>query len=446
MATKRTEEESNGASEDQSLDAKKPKSDIPSGILLFTGATDWDDVGRKTNNLPRSNNTFYSPLRLAALKDVQIEAVSSGPGAAHQFAITSEGKVYAWGRNENGQLGLEDLKDRKCPTLISELDGYRVVTASVGRKHSLFLTDKGQVFACGDNSSRQCGVKGKNTLKKPELIVYDGPPAVEIACGGDFSGLVDVSGGCWMFGSPNQGQCGNNTDGKYIEKAGKESFDLVETPLKITLFVEKDSKSKAITPIRNVVIKHISCGQNHTVVIDDRYRAFSWGFGGYGRLGHSETGNEMVPRLIKFLDGPKRGIRKIVAGGQFNLAVSEMPGTVYMWGQYVSNKEANMYPKPIHDLSGWAIRSIACNNKSWMIAADESVIGCCPSPCYGELGMGDMKKSSANPVEVTKLDGVHILACGMGISHSVFIARNETEEDKKAIEKFKILDQSDQDK
>lgn len=123
-----------------------------------------------------------------------------------------------------------------------------------------------------------------------------------------------------------------------------------------------------------------------------------------------------------------------------------MPGTVYMWGQYVSNKEANMYPKPIHDLSGWAIRSIACNNKSWMIAADESVIGCCPSPCYGELGMGDMKKSSANPVEVTKLDGVHILACGMGISHSVFIARNETEEDKKAIEKFKILDQSDQDK
>ena len=92
------------------------------------------------------------------------------------------------------------------PTLISELDGYRVVTASVGRKHSLFLTDKGQVFACGDNSSRQCGVKGKNTLKKPELIVYDGPPAVEIACGGDFSGLVDVSGGCWMFGSPNQGQ------------------------------------------------------------------------------------------------------------------------------------------------------------------------------------------------------------------------------------------------
>jgi alpha-tubulin suppressor-like RCC1 family protein len=47
-----------------------------------------------------------------------------------------------------------------------------------------------------------------------------------------------------------------------------------------------------------------------------RFQAFSWGFGGYGRLGHSETGNELVPRLIKFLDGPRRGIRSVVAGGK----------------------------------------------------------------------------------------------------------------------------------
>ena len=108
-------------------------------------------------------------------------------------------------------------------------------------------------------------------------------------------------------------------------------------------------------------------------------------FKGYGRLGHSETTNELVPRLIKFLDGPRRGIRKVVAGGQFNLAISEVPGTVYMWGQYQSNKEANMYPKPIQDLSGWNIRSIACNPKGWMISADDSTIGCIGSPCYGEL-------------------------------------------------------------
>ena len=360
---------------------------VPSGILLFCGASDWDDVGRKTNNLVRSPNTIWLPHRIEALIDVQIEAVSTGTCTAHLFAISDEGKVYAWGRNEKGQLGLGDLRDRKCPTLVTALDGYRIVAARVGRGHSLFLTDKGQVLACGDNKCGQVGLGLKEgaTVKVPKMVTYDGAPAVRISCGGEFSGMVDVKGNVWMWGSPDKGQCGNNTDGKYIEKAGKESLHYVDTPSRVNLFVEKDPRSKKVTPIPSVNIKEIGCGNQHTVVIDDRYRAFSWGFGGYGRLGHSETSNELVPRLIKFLDGPKRGIRKIVAGGQFNLAVSEIPGTVYMWGQYTSSKEANMYPKPIADLSGWNIRDMSCGPKGWMVAADDTVIGCGPSPCYGEL-------------------------------------------------------------
>ena len=59
--------------------------------------------------------------------------------------------------------------------------------------------------------------------------------------------------------------------------------------------------------------------------------------------------------------------------------------------------------------------------------------------------MGEYKKSSAQPLEITKLEGVHVLACGMGVSHSVFIARNDTDADKKALEKYHSLDQSDLD-
>ena len=43
--------------------------------------------------------------------------------------------------------------------------------------------------------------------------------------------------------------------------------------------------------------------------------------------------------------------------------MSEIKGMVQMWGIYMPNKEANMYPKPVQDLSGWEIRSIACNSK-----------------------------------------------------------------------------------
>lgn len=35
---------------------------------------------------------------------------------------------------------------------------FTVVMAAVGRNHTLLLTDRGSVFACGDNKSGQCGV------------------------------------------------------------------------------------------------------------------------------------------------------------------------------------------------------------------------------------------------------------------------------------------------
>merc|ERR1712154_270413 len=87
-------------------------------------------------------------------------------------------------------------------------------------------------------------------------------------------------------------------------------------------------------------------------------------------------------------------------------------------------KEANMYPKPISDLSGWNARSIACSTKGWIVAADDSVIACMPSPCTGELGMGEKKKSSASPCIVDTLEHVHVLRVGAGPSHSLYIVRN----------------------
>jgi len=447
MATKRPAEDTNGHSgNDDGSDAKKTKDDRPSGTLLFSGATDWESITSKTGGLPKSPNTIWRPVRLQSLVDVKIVAVSSSPCSVHILAVSDNGQVYAWGRNDKGQLGLGDSKDRKCPTLIKELAGYNIVSVATGKSHSLFLTDDGKVLACGDNRSGQ-SVGGSSIFENltPMMVKYQGPNVVRIACGSEFSMLVDKKGAVWSWGHPEYGQLGHNTDGKTLERSGKATWGFINYPKKIMAWVEKDNKTRAVTPVPGVVIKEITCGKNHTVVIDEKFRAFSWGFGGYGRLGHSQNGDEQVPRLIKFLDGPRRGIRKVVAGGQFNLALSENPGTCYMWGQYVTSKEANMYPKPISDLSGWMIKSIGCSAKGWMVAADDSVIGCAPSPCFGELASGDMKKSSAQPVEIKTLDKVNVLECGMGIAHSVFIARNESEEDEKAISSYGILDQSDLD-
>jgi hypothetical protein len=60
-------------------------------------------------------------------------------------------------------------------------------------------------------------------------------------------------------------------------------------------------------------------------------------------------------------------------------------GAVYLFGQTKRTGEANMYPKPIQDLTGWSVRSVGCGFTSIVMAADDSVIAWGPSPKYGEL-------------------------------------------------------------
>jgi len=60
------------------------------------------------------------------------------------------------------------------------------------------------------------------------------------------------------------------------------------------------------------------------VVLDRKDRVFTWGFGGYGRLGHDENKDELVPRLLKYFDGPNRGVAMIAAGSTFSIALNKL--------------------------------------------------------------------------------------------------------------------------
>jgi len=337
-----TENGENGAN-----GAKREK--LEGGTLLFAGATDWKLVGRKGGELGKSTNTQWSPTRLAALKDVNIVAVSKNCASANCFAIDEEGRVWAWGRNEGGQLGLGDTDDRFVPTMVNALSGYEVIEVATGKAHALFLTSCGKVFAAGSNDNGQCG-QGKKTgnLEEPKMVQHEiEAKIVSIATGAEFSVLLDNKGKVWTFGHPENGTLGHNDDGKFMQKANKVEFRCEYSPKQVMVWVEKDTKAKEVTNLPVPKIKKISCGPNHTVAVDENNKAYSWGFGGYGRLGHSETSDELVPRLIKYLDGKNRGVREVICGSAFNLGISEIPGMVNMWGIYTTSKEANMYPKPI---------------------------------------------------------------------------------------------------
>ncbi|KAK7884104.1 hypothetical protein WMY93_027227 [Mugilogobius chulae] len=271
-----------------------------------------------TSGFPKPRPEPVGPHRYGSLNDIQVSSVVSGPCAAFSLLITSEGKLWSWGRNDKGQLGHGDTKRLDAPKIIEALADQVVVAAACGRNHTLALTEDGTAFSFGENKLGQLG-QGSQTdaVLSPATLSYNGQPLVKVACGAEFSMVVDCKGNLYSFGCPDYGQLGHNSDGKYIARSNRIEFDCELIPRRVALFIEK-SKDGQIMPVPNVVVRDVACGANHTK------RVFSWGFGGYGRLGHTEQKDEMVPRLVKLFDFPGRGASLIYTGYQCSFAVNEM--------------------------------------------------------------------------------------------------------------------------
>ena len=99
------------------------------------------------------------------------------------YALTSDNKLYGWGSNEFGQLGIKVVNNSKIykPVLIEDLNDVIIEQISCGALHTLVLSSYGMVYGWGNNSSGQigCGKElGENipvitqlkTLKNIKLI------------------------------------------------------------------------------------------------------------------------------------------------------------------------------------------------------------------------------------------------------------------------------------
>lgn len=66
------------------------------------------------------------------------------------MALKDDGTVWAWGRNNYGQLGDDTIIDRHTPVQVSGLTD--VVQISSGDSHSMALKSDGTIWACGYNA------------------------------------------------------------------------------------------------------------------------------------------------------------------------------------------------------------------------------------------------------------------------------------------------------
>jgi alpha-tubulin suppressor-like RCC1 family protein len=108
-------------------------------------------------------------------------------GHYHALALSSRGNVYAWGSNSSGQLGCGDTQERTSPVLVefSDLEeGERVVQVAGGGAYSLALTSAGRVFSWGKNISGQLGLgTGIMSVSRPAHVAALPDSVKMIACG-----------------------------------------------------------------------------------------------------------------------------------------------------------------------------------------------------------------------------------------------------------------------
>ncbi|EKX32539.1 hypothetical protein GUITHDRAFT_121290 [Guillardia theta CCMP2712] len=415
--------------------------------LLLAGCTSWEQSGRnpKKGETPSGENLNVPTVFAPALK-LKFDSIFTGPSSTHCIALTSDGSCYSFGRNETGQLGQGDKSNRSSPTLIKALENETVVNIAVGKTHTIFLGDAGQVWCCGTNKFGECGIGRTSEVEDKPKPVNFGSKIVHAGAGAEFSIAVNEEGKVFSFGHPEYGALGHGTDGRFIIATGRQGFREVSTPTQITQWHLSDSKGKEFLGaiVEPPVIQRVYCGNKHTLAVGDDGSLWAWGYNGYGRLGLNDPHDRKRPCKVEFFQGPHaiKNPDLVVAGGASSGAVDGI-GQLYTWGQIKKVGESQVRPHAEHNLGGWRVRSLSFGNESFAISCDGNkeprrpwVEGCESIPHvitwgtskYGELGYGGSKKSSANPDIVSSLTGFTVKKVAAGVGHTCFLLDKDVDE------------------
>ncbi|XP_064486952.1 uncharacterized protein LOC135399146 [Ornithodoros turicata] len=106
----------------------------------------------------RGSQQHLSPSEMD-VSAIQGNIVQVACGANHAAIIVESGELYMWGRNTEGQLGLGNRKDQKSPQLVSHLSHCKLAQVCCGRDSTIALDIQGKVWAWGQNDSGQLGLK-----------------------------------------------------------------------------------------------------------------------------------------------------------------------------------------------------------------------------------------------------------------------------------------------
>ena len=305
------------------------------GDLYMWGDNYYGQLGVYTNvdkNAPVLVNNSTTALPEKSVKYVAL-------GSDHSAAITKDGSLYMWGRNNyDGQLGDGTTTDRYTPIKIMD----NVASVSLGGSHSAAVTKDGSLYMWGDNGNGQLG-DGTTTNRYTPVKIMDNVASVSL--GSSHSAAITKDGSLYMWGCGYYGQLGDGTTtDRYTPVKIMDNVASVSLGGNHSAAITKDSnlymwgnngygqlgdgttdtKTRPHRVASNV--QSVKLGYSHTTVISKDGGLYTWGYNYYGQLGNGTTTNSSNP--IKIMND----VVDCAGGGNLTIALKK-DGTVYTWGR-----------------------------------------------------------------------------------------------------------------
>ncbi|XP_057218607.1 retinitis pigmentosa GTPase regulator b isoform X3 [Triplophysa rosa] len=210
-------------------------------------------------------------------------------GSNISAALTHDGRLYMWGDNSEGQIGLGKESNALTPR---EVVGKQVSWVSCGYYHSAFVTVDGALFTFGERDSGKLGLTTEKLAnhRVPQQVTGISDRVVQVACGGGHT-VAFTEHELYSFGLGQFGQLGHGT------------------------FIFESRLPRVVEHFRRGRVKHVECGENHTAVITDSDLLYTFGDGRHGKLGLGEENftNQFIPTLCpRFLN---YFIKAVACGG-----------------------------------------------------------------------------------------------------------------------------------
>ncbi len=339
------------------------------GSLWAWGRNDYGQLGNGEKGNSEFGDYHFTPVKI--MDDV----IQIAAGSTHTLAVKTDGSLWAWGYNSDGQMGNGKADFLVYTSPVKIMDD--VVQVAAGFGSSFAIKTDGSLWAWGNNYDAQLG-DGTGEDKPTPIKIMDG--VTQVTAGYSHTLAIKTDGSLWAWGSNSNGQLGNGESG-----SGKKQ----STPIKIMDDVNQ-----------------VAAGHSHTLAIKTDGSLWAWGSNSYGQLGDGTTTPKTIP--IKIIDN----ISQISAGSSHSVAISS-DNILYSWGinDYLGilvDGISNATLSPVNIYNG--VIEVDANYNNTIFLTSEGNIFVFGDNSNGQLGYDNTDFNV--PVEVPIDDVVNIAAGG----------------------------------